>query len=183
MPTTDCATQDLYKSLTFCPGTGRLPGIRKRLYHIRKSFITTWPTKENGKYKGSFTLADGKFWKYMDVVEKKSKPSSESQGDYPCKTVKQQLEFFFPGADEDIDEFKELAMNDSLVYAYQLKNGKFKILGCEEYDADTSFSSDLGQEATDSMGATFTVTCDAPTDMMIYEGALLIAEGEDANPG
>lgn len=183
MPTTnDCASQDLYKSLTFCPGAGRLPGIRKRLFHIRKSFITTWPTKANGKYTGNFELVEGKYWKYMDVVEKKSKPSSESQGEYPCKTVKQQLEFFFPGMEEDINEFEELAINDSLVYAYQMANGKFKICGCEEYDTDTNFSSDGGQQATDSMGVTFTVTCDAPTDMMVYEGSILIGANEDANP-
>lgn len=177
-----CATEDLYKSMTWCPGASRLPGIRKRLYHIRKNFISKWPTKANGKYTGDFTLEAGKFWKYIDVVEKKSKPSSESQGEYPCKTFKQQLEFFYPGAEEDINEFEELANNDSLVYAYQLSNGKFKICGCEEYDTDTSFSSDLGQNATDSMGVTATVTCDAPTDMMIYEGAIKLSETEDANP-
>lgn len=168
--------------MTWCPGSSRMPGVRKRLFFIPKSDISAWPTKSGGKYTGDFTLVSGKYWNYIDIVEKKSKHSAETQGEYPCKTFKQHGEFFYPGLEDDITDFEEKANNDDLVYLTQEANGTFKVLGCEEYQTDTTFSSDSGSEATDAIGVTITAECDAPTDLLTYEGSIMTGADEDANP-
>lgn len=171
----------LYESMTWCPGTTRTPGVRKRIYFISKDNIVAWPTVGKGKYTGNFTLAEGKYWNFMDLVVNDSKFSAESQGENPCKTFRQHGEFFYPGLESDITDFETMAINDDLVYAVQQTSGAFKILGCENYPTDTNCSSDSGQGATDKIGVTITPECDAPTDLLIYTGSIMIGENEDAN--
>lgn len=182
MATDNCSTNLDYKSLSWCPGKSRLPGVRKRVYYVRKAEITTFPTVGKGKYTGDFTLASGCYFKYIDVVVKKSKFNAQSQGEPPCKTFKQNLEMFYPGLEDDITDFETSANNDDLLYLVQQSNGTFKVLGCEEYETDTTFGSDSGSEVTESMGVTITAACDAPTDLLIYTGSIPTGEGEDANP-
>lgn len=176
-----CAANVDYKSLQWCPGKTRLPGIRKRVYYIRKAAIVKFPTPGKGKYDGDFELAEGEFFKFIDVVIKKSKFKGTSQGESPCKTFKQHLEAFYPGLEEDIIDFETNANNDDLIYIVQQSVGKFKVLGCQEYPTDTTFDSDSGSEVTESMGVSITADCDAPTDLLVYTGKILTAAEEDAN--
>ena len=183
MPTNnpDCLSQATYESMTWCPGTSRTPGIRKRVFFQRKANITAFPTKNGGKYTGDFTLKASNYWKYMDVVVNSSKFSAETQGEYPCKLFRQHGEFFYPGLEEDITEFEQNAINDDLIMLVQQSNGKFKVLGCEEYQTDITCASDTGSGATDKCGVTITAECDAPTDLLIYSGKIMLSEDEDAN--
>lgn len=183
---TECLEKNIYQSMTWCPGRTRTPGVRKRVYFLPKHFILGWPEHgsgdNKGKYVGNFTLADGKYFNYMDVVTNDSKITAETQGEYPCKTFRQHGEAFYPGLEEDITDFEEKAINDDLVFVFQLSNGKFKVVGCEEYRTDVNCSSDTGSAATDKMGVTITIETDAPHDCLIYEGRIPVGAGEDANP-
>lgn len=172
---------NLYESMTWCPGASRTPGIRKRLFFIPKKDIVQWPAVSKGKYTGNFTLAQGKYWKFMDVVVNDSKFSAESQGEYPSKTFRQHGEFFYPGLESDITDFESMAINDDLVYLVQQSSGDFKVLGSEAYPTDTNCSSDSGSGATDKIGVTITPECDSLTDLLVYSGAIMTDEDEDAN--
>lgn len=183
----ECTQKNLYGSMTWCPGKSRTPGIRKRVYFTPKSSIVKWPTHDvtkpadKGKYNGDFELAEGEYWQYMDLVVNDSKFNAESQGDFPCKSFLQHGEFFYPGLEEDITDFEEKAINDDLVYIVQQASGKFKVLGCEEYQTNTNFSSASGNGATDKIGVTITPECNAPFDLLVYEGKIMIGANEDAN--
>ena len=181
MANTECTQKNIYESMTWCPGRTRTPGIRKRIYFLPKHFIKAFPEHGKGKYTGDFTLADGQYWQYMDVVVNDSKFSAETQGEYPCKTMLQHGEFFYPGLEEDITDFEEKAINDDLIFVVQQSSGKFKVLGCEEYPTNVSCSSDSGAGTTDKIGVTITAEATAPHDLLIYEGKIMVAEGEDAN--
>ena len=73
--------------------------------------------------------------------------------------------------------FDEQANNDDMVYIVQQKDGKFRVLGNEMYQTDTTFDQKLGGAATDEMGTTFTVSvtdvCPAP----FYIGEIVTADG------
>lgn len=175
-------TNNIYESMTWCPGASRSPGIRKRVYFIPKKDIVKWPAVSAGKLTGDFTLASGKYWNFMDLVVNDSKFNAESQGEYPNKTFRQHGEFFYPGLESDITDFETKAINDDLVYIVQQSSGDFKVLGSEAYPTDTNCSSDSGSGATDKIGVTITPECDALTDLLIYSGAILTGADEDANP-
>lgn len=178
----DASQTDLYSSLPFCAGETTLPGIRKDVFFIRRTFISAWPTVSSGKYSGNFNLASGKYFKKIQVVVDNSKFTSASQGEYPNKTFRQHLEMTHPLVDADYIDFETNANNDDLIYIVQESNGTFKVLGCEEYRTDTTFSDDSGSRATDKAGSTITAECDAPHPVMIYEGSILTGASEDANP-
>ena len=114
---TECLEKNIYQSMTWCPGRTRTPGVRKRVYFLPKHFILGWPEHgsgdNKGKYVGNFTLADGKYFNYMDVVTNDSKITAETQGEYPCKTFRQHGEAFYPGLEEDITDFEEVVRLDT----------------------------------------------------------------------
>ena len=179
--TCQTSSTDLYASLGFCAGETSLPGIRKKVYFIQKSYIAKFPEINGGAYTGSFTLVSGKFFKYIEVVVDNSKFTAASQGNYPNKTFKQHLEMLHPILDADFAAFQAKANNDDFIYILQDADGKFKVLGCEQYRTDTTFSDDSGQQATDSCGSTITAECDAPTGLLEYSGDIMTGEEENAN--
>ena len=69
----------MQQSLTWCPGTPELPGIKSRIYYIAKSLIAQWPTLPTdahgrptaAKYTGSFVLVADATWKRIDVMPDK----------------------------------------------------------------------------------------------------------------
>ena len=176
---------NLQKSLGWCEGTPVLPGIRKRLYYIAKSFIVKWPTlatDENGRtttatYSGNFTLAADASWKYIDVLPSKSQVQSESQGETPSQTQLNTLTAVHPGVGEDATAAAAYLNNCDNVFLIQDMKGAFRVVGSEMYDSVTTVAQDLGQGATGT--ASTTITCKA-TDVVaapFYKGEIITEDG------
>ncbi len=191
MAESKCSTTNLYSSLGWCAGKASTPGIRKRVYTIPKRFITKWPARPSeadpknpgasNALVGNFTLAADQYWRYLDVVTKSSKITSESQGEYPCKSFLNKAQLFYPGTDDEVEEFCNMANNDDLVYLIQEQTGVYKVLGCEEYESNTTSSGDTGSGPTDAKGETINVECTMPTKPLSYTGAIMVGADEDAN--
>lgn len=187
----ECSITNLYKSLPWCAGKTTAPGIRKRVYFIPKRFIAKWPTlpeeadpKTPGglvTYNGSFTLTADNYWQYIDVVQKSSKVTSESQGEQGSKTHLCKGTFFYPGTEAEIEEFCTEANNDDIVFLFETQKGEFKVLGCPEYESNITSSGDTGSSPTDATGETINVEVTQPTKPCVYKGAILIGADEDAN--
>jgi hypothetical protein len=187
----ECSSKNLYSSLGWCAGKASTPGIRKRTYVIPKRSILKWPDRttepdpknpgETQKLKGNFTLVADQYFKYLEVVPKSSKGTSESQGEYPCKSFLNKLQLFYPGTDDEVEEFCTQANNDDLVYLVQEQTGVFKVYGCEEYETNTTSSGDTGSGPTDAKGETINVEVTMPTKPLSYSGAIMVAADEDAN--
>lgn len=176
---------NLQKSFGWCEGTPVLPGIRRRLYYIAKSFIVKWPTlpkDANGRttasvYEGNFTLAADASWKFIDVLPSKSQVQSEAQGEKPSQTQINTLTAVHPGTGEDATAAAAYMNNCDNVFLVQDMNGKFRVIGSEMYDTDTTVAQDLGQGATGN--ATTTITCKA-TDVVpapYYYGGIVTEDG------
>lgn len=176
---------NLQKSLGWCEGTPVLPGIRRRLYYIAKSLIVKWPTlakDANGRtttatYEGNFTLAADAEWKHIDVLPSKSQVQSEAQGEKPSQTQLNTLTAVHPGVGDEATAAAAYMNNCDNIFLIQDMSGKFRVVGCEMYDTDTTVAQDLGQGATGT--ASTTITCKA-TDVVpapFYPGEIVTEDG------
>lgn len=174
-----------YEDLKWCDGTQQLPGIKPKVYSISKRDIVVWPVlpktadtmAELAVYVGSFVLAANAVWREVGVLVDKSPITGVSQGTKPSKTSLNTGVFMHPGVEEEATGFVRQANNDDLVYAFEQKNGKFRILGNSMYQSETDFDQTLGGAATDEMGTKLTckVTdlCPAP----FYNGEIVTIDG------
>lgn len=175
--TNSCESADLYNSLGWCKGKTVLPGIRTRVYFIKKSNIVKWPklpeTIAEGKtmgalatYTGNFELSADKTWNHLDVLTPESPVTSESQGDMPARSFLNKVTLKHAGVEEEATGFARQSNADDLVYLVQQRNGKFRVVGNEMFDTDTKPGQELGAGNTDKAGTTLSVevtdVCPAP---------------------
>ena len=171
-----CDTTGLYQSLEHCAGKTVLPGIRPKVFFIKKSNIVAWPVLPNiddaanmaamATYVGNFTLAADKTWLTIDTLSAKSNVTSETQGEKPSVTTLNKATLKHPGTEAQAAGFCRQAMADDLVYLVQQRNGKFRVMGCEEFETDTKPSQALGEGVTGEAGTTIDIEatdlCPAP---------------------
>lgn len=175
-----------YNDLDWCDGTLQIPGIRPKVYAISKRNIATWPVLPSvsatvmgalATYTGSFALVGTEKWMEVGVLVDKSPVNSVSQGGKPSKTALNTGVFMHPGVEEEATGFVRQANNDDLVYLFQQKNGKFRVLGNAMFQSETDFEQMLGGTVTDEMGTKITVkvsdVCPAP----FYTGAIATTDG------
>ncbi len=179
-------------SMQWCEGTVVLPGIRPRLYYVPKSWIVKWPKlpvkleADEGMcvlsvYKGNFKLAADKTWNYIDILENKSPATSEAQGEKPSKTYLNKGTLVVAKTDEDAAGFSRLANNSDYVYLIQQKDGKFRVIGNDMYQTETSASLNLGMGAdSGDTGMSIEVSCTDICHLPFYVGEILTEDG-DAN--
>lgn len=183
-----CENTSLYESLEWCDGRTTLPGIRQRVYFIPKSEIVEWPklpsikeAKAMGElatYQGNFVLAADKKWRSLDALDAKSNVTSESQGEKPSRTSLNKSTLKHAGTDEESTGFARQANIDNLAYLVQQRNKKFRVIGSDEFDADTKASQALGEGYTGEAGTTLEIeatdVCPAP----FYPGKIETEDGD-----
>lgn len=186
MATSECKTPTTPGSLNWCTGSISSPGIKRKVHFIPKRDIVKWPvlpesdsadTSKLAVYTGSFELSAEAKWKTIVVDQKKSSPTSESQGERPFATYLDKGSFVHPGTEEDAAAFARQALNDDYVYLFEQVNGKYRVLGNETYDTDTKVSTNLGQVGGTDKGSTIEVTCTSECPLPFYVGAILTEDG------
>lgn len=182
----ECTNAALYDSLPFCKGKTILPGIRSRLYYVPKRDIVSWPTlpdtaktdmSELATYEGNFTLVSDKYWNFIDLVDNKGKIESESQGDKPARSFINKTSVVHPETDEYATGFARQANSDDFVYLIQVRNGKFRVLGCEAFSTDTKPKQDSGEGVTGDFGTTLDIEATDACPAPYYKGKIVTKEG------
>lgn len=182
----ECTNAALYDSLPFCKGKTILPGIRSRLYYVPKRDIVSWPTlpdtaktdmSELATYEGDFTLESDKYWNFIDLVDNKGKIESESQGDKPARSFINKTSVVHPETDEYATGFARQANSDDFVYLIQVRNGKFRVLGCEAFSTDTKPKQDSGEGVTGDFGTTLDIEATDACPAPYYKGKIVTKEG------
>ena len=172
--------------MEWCEGKTQLPGIYPEVYAVAKRDIVTWPTRTTtittgmsdiAKYTGNFVLAALAFFRKVGVIVDKSPITAVSQGSKPSKTFLNTGVFMHQGVDEDATGFAQQANNDDLVFIFKTKNGKYRVLGNEMFQSDTSISQNLGGAVTDEMGTTITVTVSDISPAPFYDGEIVTEDG------
>lgn len=170
----NCVTNNVYKSLPFCPGQTRKPGMRKTGYFIQKSNIVAWPTAVKGVISTDFTLAADTHWHEIDMIPKRSSLKSVPQGEWPTRSYDVTAVVFIPDDGPDTEDFCNMALNEELVLLMPRKDGTLRLIGCEEEIIEVSPEGDAGAESTDVMGETVTFQTTMAHKPYIYEGEVVL---------
>lgn len=170
----NCETNNVYKSLPFCPGQTRKPGMRKTAYFIQKRKIVSWPAAVKGVISTNFTLAADAHWYEIEMIPKRSSLKSTPQGEWPSRSYDVQAVTFLPDDGPDTEDFCNMALNEELVLLMPRKDGTLRLIGCEEEIIEVSAEGDAGAESTDVMGETVTWQTTMAHKPYIYEGEVAL---------
>jgi hypothetical protein len=131
----------IQKSLGWCQGTPELPGVKRRIYFLAKSFILGYPQlprDELGRatsaiLAGDYTLAADAKWKYIDILPDKSQLTSEAQGELPSQTQLNKLVAVHPGVGQDASAAAAYINNTDNVFIVEDMKGNYRVLGNDKW--------------------------------------------------
>ena len=178
--------KSLQKSLKWCEGSTSMPGIKRRLYYISKSYIVDWPTlprSGSGRpllaiYQGSFALAADKKWSYIDILPDKSQLTSEPQGEAPSQTQLNKLVAVHPGVGTEAALIAACVNNDDLVFLVEDQSGAFRVVGSKNWPTKATVNQDNGQGPTGNTSTTINVEATDEIPSPFYEGVIKLTDGE-----
>jgi hypothetical protein len=184
-----CSTEKtLLKDVKFCQGKKSLPGTKKRVYIADVRDILTFPTKPNRSaagftleqvpvLTGSFTLAEGKFFAQVDIINNNGKIAVEAQGTYGSKTFKCTYTGNAPGTEEELSGLIAELLNAEIIAVVPTRTGKFRVIGSEEFPAEINPSQDTGQAATDTNQTVLEISADDELPAPFFIGTLPLSNG------
>lgn len=188
MATTTCADdRDLYADLPFCRGQKSLPGMRPVMYFIKKSNITTWPTRagnaatslaEIAKLVGDFVLAADKKWNKVDLARDQQQVTSEQVGQWPSFLFKTTATVVIPGTEEEVTGLISELNNDDVVILIPQRNGKYRCLGNESFNVAVKPAQDTGKTSDDANATTLTIEIEDEIPAPFYPGVIETNDGD-----
>lgn len=176
----------IQKSLGWCQGTPELPGVKRRIYFIAKSFIVGFPQlprDELGRSTsavlvGDFVLMADATWKYIDILPDKSQLTSEAQGELPSQTQLNKLTAVHPGVGAEASAASAYINNSDNVFIVEDMKGNFRVLGNDKWNTKATVAQDLGQGATGTTSTTISVEATDEVPAPFYVGTLETEDGD-----
>ena len=176
----------IQKSLGWCQGTPELPGVKRRIYFLAKSFILGYPQlprDEVGRatsavLTGSYTLAADAQWTYIDILPDKSQLTSEAQGELPSQTQLNKLVAVHPGVGSEASAAAAYINNTDNVFIVEDMKGNYRVLGNDKWTTKATVAQDLGQGATGTTSTTINVEATDEVPAPFYVGKLDTEDGE-----
>lgn len=176
----------IQKSLGWCQGTPELPGVKRRIYFIAKSFIVGFPQlprDELGRSTsavlvGDFVLMADATWKYIDILPDKSQLTSEAQGELPSQTQLNKLVAVHPGVGKEASAAAAYINNTDNVFVVEDMKGNYRVLGNNKWTTKATVAQDLGQGATGTTSTTINVEATDEVPAPFYVGKLDTEDGE-----
>ena len=176
----------IQKSLGWCQGTPELPGVKRRIYFIAKSFIVGFPQlprDELGRSTsavlvGDFVLMADATWKYIDILPDKSQLTSEAQGELPSQTQLNKLVAVHPGVGAEASAAAAYINNTDNVFIVEDMKGNYRVLGNDKWTTKATVAQDLGQGATGTTSTTINVEATDEVPAPFYVGKLDTEDGE-----
>lgn len=179
----------LLQDVKFCQGKKSLPGTKKRVYLADIRDITGWPQKPNRDAQnfslenvpvltGNFTMAQGKFFAQVDIINNNGKLVVEPQGTFGSKTFKCTYTGNAPGTEEEITGLIAELLNAEIVAVVPTRSGKFRVVGSQDFPAEANPGQDTGQAATDTNQTSLEIIADDELPAPFFTGTLPVSEGE-----
>ena len=185
-----CSTEKtLLKDVKFCQGKKSLPGTKKRVYIADVRDITGWPTRPNRNAEGftlervpvltgSFSMAQGKCFVQVDIINNNGKIAVEPQGTFGSKTFKNTYTGNVPGTEEEVTGLIAELLNAEVVAVVPTRTGKFRVIGSDEFPAEVNPSQDTGQAPTDTNQTVLEIVSDDELPAPFFTGTLPVSDGE-----
>lgn len=185
MATSNNNCQSIVKSMGWCQGKTVKPGIRRRMFLIAADQIFKWPTIKrdtlgrvtSSVMQGSFTLVEGAKWAKIEHLPAKAEFKSETQGEYPSQTFKVSGKFVHPGVGEEAADATASLLNTNAVGLVEDMDGRFRVIGSEDYDSVITSQRDNGQGPTGTAGTTVNMEASMEADAFFYEGEIVTEDG------
>ena len=176
----------IQQSLGWCQGTPELPGVKRRIYFLAKSFILDYPQlprDELGRptsaiLTGEYTLAADDKWKYIDILPDKSQLTSEAQGELPSQTQLNKLVAVHPGVGADASAAAAYINNTDNVFIVEDMKGNFRVLGNDKWQTKATVAQDLGQGANGTTSTTINVEATDEVPAPFFVGTLETEDGD-----
>ena len=185
----DCSNEKtLLKDVKFCQGKKSLPGTKKRVYLADVRDILVWPTKPDRSAEGfslekvpvltgSFTLAQGKYFAQVDIINNNGQITVEAQGTFGSKTFKNTYTGNAPGTEEEITGLIAELLNAEIVAVVPTRTGKFRVIGSDEFPAEINPSQATGQAPTDTNQTVLEISADDELPAPFFTGTLPVSGG------
>ena len=177
----------MYDDIEFCMGDKSLPGTRNHAYYIPRRDIVTFPRPVANPASmeevavipstSPFVLAADKKWLLMDLVPNESEPTAEGQGSYGSKTILNKIKLVLPGTGKKATGFISQLNNDDVVFLVPMADGKCRLFGSPNYQAEIAVGQAFGKSATDSNNTTVEVSVTDEFAAPFYEGNIVTAYG------
>ena len=177
----------MYDDIEFCMGDKSLPGTRNHAYYIPRRDIVTFPRPVANPASmeevavipstSPFVLAADKKWLLMDLVPNESEPTAEGQGSYGSKTILNKIKLVLPGTGKKATGFIPQLNNDDVVFLVPMADGKCRLFGSPNYQAEIAVGQAFGKSATDSNNTTVEVSVTDEFAAPFYEGNIVTAYG------
>lgn len=176
----------IYEDLEKCPGQKKLPGIRDHVFATSKRDILAYPAvpdapkslTEAVQATGDFTLAADKYFYKVGIVKDNGKIEVENQGTDGAKTFLNKATFAIPGTEEDASGFIDQMNNDEMIFLVPQRNGKYRIIGSEDFSPELSLKQDTGATATDANTTTVEASATDLHPAPFYTGKIHTADGD-----
>lgn len=189
MPNNCSDEKTLLKDVKFCQGKKSLPGTKKRVYIADCRDILTYPKVADRSgadftldkvpvLDGDFTLAQGKFFAQIDIINNNGKIAIEPQGTFGSKSFKCTYTGNAPGTEEEITGLIAELLNAEVIAVVPTRTGKFRVIGSDEFPAEVNPGQDTGQAATDVNQTSIEIVADGELPAPFYTGKLPVSNGE-----
>lgn len=171
--------------MKWCQGKTVKPGIRRRAFSIAVDQIIKWPTIKRDSLgrvsssvlQGNFQLVEGAKWAVIEHLPAKAEFKSETQGEYPSQTFKVNASLVHPGVGEEAADATAAFLNANCVFIVEVMDGRFRVIGSDDYDSVITSSRDNGQGPTGNAGTTISIEASMEADAFFYEGEIVTADG------
>lgn len=196
----DCSDEKtLLQDVKFCQGKKSLPGTKKRVYiadirdilkfpkladrtatGVTLKNIPTYPaTIKSGETSvdNVFTMATGKYFAQVDIINNNGQLTVESQGTFGSKTFRNTYKGNAPGTEEEVTGLISELLNAEIIAVVPTRTGKFRVIGSEEFPAEITPSQDSGQSATDTNQTALEIAADDEVAAPFYYGTLPVSDG------
>lgn len=188
MPDICSSEKTLLQDVKYCQGKKSLPGTKKRVYIADIRDIVGFPTKPNRSAEGfsldkvpvltgAFTMAQGKYFAQVDIINNNGSIKVEAQGTFGSKTFKCTYTGNAPGTEEEVSGLIAELLNAEIVAVVPTRSGKFRVIGSEEFPAEINPSQDTGQAPTDTNQTVLEIAADDELPAPFFTGTLPISEG------
>lgn len=185
MATNNNNCQSIVKSMGWCQGKTVKPGIRRRMFLLAADQILKWPTIKrdtlgrvtSSVMEGSFQLVEGAKWAKIEHLPAKAEFKSETQGEYPSQTFKVSGKFVHPGVGEEAADATASLLNTNAVGLVEDMDGRFRVIGSEDYDSVITSQRDNGQGPAGTAGTTVNMEASMEADAFFYEGEIVTEDG------
>lgn len=178
----------LLKDVKFCQGKKSLPGTKKRVYIADMRDITAYPTKPNRDAQdfslenvpvltGNFTMAQGRYFAQVDIINNNGSIKVEAQGTSGSKTFKNTYTGNAPGTEEEITGLIAELLNADIIAVVPTRSGKFRVIGSEAFPAEINPSQDTGQAVTDANQTVLEIVADDELPAPFFTGTLPVKNG------